>query len=384
MLPTTTRPPKPGRAYAAPLLSGSSWAALRARARLTNLAVLLLGSALALSCVLNFALLVPASPRGLSGAPWLAAKPADAEGWDDLATLAQLTSGRPLSIETTVERAPALEGMDHLVLVPGHAIWLGADAAAAARAESDNADWVLEPMQKRGSVKTFVRHIEMGAQVIRDDPKAVLVFSGGQTRPYPSPPLPEGQSYHRLATLLGLLPSTSSPSGSGSAMGYDGTSASPALAPAHRATSEEFALDSYENLLFSLARFREFTGVWPRRVTVVGYGMKQRRFEQLHRAAIRFPAADFAYIGIDDDGDTTEHYAGELKFGFTPFLSAPSGCHPPLSIKRQLRNPFARYHPYHASCPELSGLLEWCPASPREDVARVEDMVTYGGEVPWA
>jgi hypothetical protein len=40
---------------------------------------------------------------------------------------------------------------------------------------------------------------------------------------------------------------------------------------------EEYALDSYENLLFSIARFREVTGRWPEKITVIGYGMKQAR-----------------------------------------------------------------------------------------------------------
>jgi len=44
-----------------------------------------------------------------------------------------------------------------------------------------------------------------------------------------------------------------------------------------RVTTEEFALDSYQNLLFAIARFREVVGDWPKKVTVVGYGMKRRR-----------------------------------------------------------------------------------------------------------
>lgn len=44
-----------------------------------------------------------------------------------------------------------------------------------------------------------------------------------------------------------------------------------------------------------------------------GIRLLTRRFEQLHRGAIRFPADRFHYIGIDDDGDTTEHYAGEVS-----------------------------------------------------------------------
>lgn len=37
------------------------------------------------------------------------------------------------------------------------------------------------------------------------------------------------------------------------------------------------------------------------------------RFEQLHRGAIRYPANRFKYIGIDDEGDTDEHYTGEVS-----------------------------------------------------------------------
>lgn len=37
------------------------------------------------------------------------------------------------------------------------------------------------------------------------------------------------------------------------------------------------------------------------------------RFEQLHARAIGWPLAQFEYIGIDDEGDTTEHYAGEVS-----------------------------------------------------------------------
>jgi hypothetical protein len=93
-----------------------------------------------------------------------------------------------------------------------------------------------------------------------------------------------------------------------------------------RVTTEEYALDSYQNLLFAIARFHEVTGGWPRKITVVGYGMKRRRsvleigfergadgrFEMLHARAIGWPEDRFEYLGIDDEGDTTAHYAGEV------------------------------------------------------------------------
>lgn len=60
---------------------------------------------------------------------------------------------------------------------------------------------------------------------------------------------------------------------------------------------QEHARDSFENVLFSLCRFFELTGHYPAKITAVSYTLKQQRFEQLHRAAVRFPAAAFHFIG---------------------------------------------------------------------------------------
>jgi hypothetical protein len=59
-------------------------------------------------------------------------------------------------------------------MVPGHAIWTGGDVS---RVEEDE-QWVLEPMQKGGSVRTYLRHIEMGVELMKEDPRSLLVFSG--------------------------------------------------------------------------------------------------------------------------------------------------------------------------------------------------------------
>lgn len=64
----------------------------------------------------------------------------------------------------------------------------------------------------------------------------------GQTRPESSQT--EAQSYLRLAVATKLLPST-----------YRSTRLF------RRATTEDYALDSYQNLIFSIARFHEVTGL---------------------------------------------------------------------------------------------------------------------------
>ena len=73
----------------------------------------------------------------------------------------------------------------------------------------------------------------------------------------------------RLASVSSLLPPPSPPSS------------------ALRATTEDHALDSYQTLLFSIARFHEYTGWWPSKITVVSYEMKRERFTDLHHAALR-------------------------------------------------------------------------------------------------
>ena len=96
----------------------------------------------------------------------------------------------------------------------------------------------------------------------------ILFILRGATRAPPSPPIPESLSYLNLANALSLLPSdpVSSPESTRSPLPLNA-----------RAATEEYAMDSYENLLFALARFHEVTGMWAEKVTVIGYGMKRRR-----------------------------------------------------------------------------------------------------------
>jgi hypothetical protein len=80
-------------------------------------------------------------------------------------------------------------------------------------------------------------------------------------------------------------------------------------------TIEDAALDSFQNVLFSIARFRELTGRYPARITVVGHDFKRRRFEDLHRLAIRWPKPRFTYEGVPlgSEADEREAAAGEVR-----------------------------------------------------------------------
>ncbi|KDQ49361.1 hypothetical protein JAAARDRAFT_187053 [Jaapia argillacea MUCL 33604] len=302
---------------------------LLSRARITNLGFLILASVCCLSLLINLSFYL--------------ARPPSFEVYD--------ARRHPARLLDTVARDPVVRNLTHLIMVPGHAIWKGSDPSM--RMEDD--EWVLEPFQRGGeSVNAFFEHIRQGAEYARNEADSLLVFSGGQTRP--SSPSTEADSYLRLAIAASLLP-----------------------LHFNRATTENYALDSYQNLLFSIARFHEYVGRYPTYITVVGFEMKRKRFVELHRKALRWPEDKFEYIGVDMEGDGEIAREGERQNALLPYMSDLYGCHPPLSSKRRGRNPFSRFHSYYTSSPEIGGLLDWCP----DKVGSGESTRVYRGLLPW-
>lgn len=117
--------------------------------------------------------------------------------------------------------------------------------------------------------------------------------------------------------------------------------------------------------MFSICRFKEVTGSYPNKITVVSFSFKQHRFETLHAPALQWPSEHFSYIGVDPPASTgfnlVEAAQGERENAALPFEEDPYGCHSPiLQEKRQARNPFARTPPYSLSCPEMKALLHYC------------------------
>lgn len=65
---------------------------------------------------------------------------------------------------------------NHAIIIAGHAIYTGSTNSLTDISNDEN--WILEPYQKGGQVKTFIQHIQMGVDLLKRDPKAVLIFSG--------------------------------------------------------------------------------------------------------------------------------------------------------------------------------------------------------------
>lgn len=97
-------------------------------------------------------------------------------GGSDRGVAAYKESDAPLSIETTIDRPEEVKKLDHLVMVAAHSIWKGcvpgfcaiivadcifAYSPDATHREHDH-DWILQEIQKGGSIKTFYKHIEAG------------------------------------------------------------------------------------------------------------------------------------------------------------------------------------------------------------------------------
>ncbi|KAL9251645.1 hypothetical protein AKJ16_DCAP12318 [Drosera capensis] len=139
-----------------------------------------------------------------------------------------------------------------------------------------------------------------------------------------------------------------------------------------RALTEEHARDSFENLLFSVCRFREITGSYPQNITVVSYDFKQERFTSLHRSAIRFPELNFFYVGTPASAAVAESAKKGEALVRAQFQQDPYGCQGPLYRKKLKRDPFHRSVPYPHGCPEIQGLFKYCGAAP------------YPGALPWS
>ncbi|KAG5358852.1 hypothetical protein CKK34_5154 [Yarrowia sp. E02] len=223
---------------------------------------------------------------------------------------------------------------DHLIMVPCHGVWKQPRKLSTKLPGLAFSDWVAGPFLE-GKTDILLKHITEGVRRASEDPSALLLFSGGQTK-RSAGPVAEGTSYFLLAEALGLDTS--------------------------QTAVEEYARDSYENLLFSIARFRELTGRYPVKITVVGYEFKRARFEQLHRKAVGFDADKFEYVGIDPVwGDDESPDAGELEHAFLPFQRDPHGCVETVLLqKKKERNPWRRQHPYAHTAPEMKQLLLAC------------------------
>ena len=119
-------------------------AVLLTRSRLTNLGLGFLSSITALSLLLNIFHYLDNTTSS-----------DDSPGTDTLTY--QLSDENDDS--QNVIRESWTESLDHLIIVPGHAIWKGIDP----NKRTQDSEWILEPYQKgAGKTQVFWQHIATG------------------------------------------------------------------------------------------------------------------------------------------------------------------------------------------------------------------------------
>lgn len=115
--------------------------------------------------------------------------------------------------------------------------------------------------------------------------------------------------------------------------------------PLHpRILCEERALDSYQNILFSMATFWRCAAAaprrrWPSRLTVVSHAFKRRRLVEAHCAAVGFPPAHVRFVGINPPG--VPEVLGAEERAVEEWVRDPHGRSEGLRAKRAGRNPWA-------------------------------------------
>ncbi len=226
------------------------------------------------------------------------------------------------------------------MIVAGHAVLLRPKNLTA------DSSWALLDYQ-RGEPAFYIEHVRTAVELAAADPLSLLIFSGGPTRP-DAGPRTEANSYFEVASHYNW---------------FDHVDV------LQRCVLEDFARDSFENLLFGICRFREFAGLYPERVTLVSWGFKEARFG-LHRDAIGFPAAQFHYRGPNNPLDLEQALASERR-ATQWYREDPYSSGPRFRSKRVERNPMRRQSGYAISCPELAGLLAH------------EGPELYRGALPW-
>lgn len=133
----------------------------------------------------------------------------------------------------------------------------------------DPNNWLLKPFQiESNDQDSFLKHIELSLFELHENIKnSALVISGGFTQS--AIEKSESSSYLELAQTVGFLKS-------------------PYFRPGTNILLEEYARDSYENVLYSICTFVKRFNKFPKKITVVGFSFKRERFLALHLATLGY------------------------------------------------------------------------------------------------
>lgn len=259
---------------------------------------------------------------------------------------------------TNLEQTSQYAKCKNLIIVCCHATYLGDGYR-----HPEESDWLLEDFQrstpatgKPSEHETFIQHIITGAFALENDPTGMLMFSGGTTTK--ERVRSEAEGYETV--YLGLFGKVH--------------------AGIERHATEQYATDSYQNLLFSILRFRKLVGRYPEFVTVITHAFKEARFLTLHAPAIKWPVHCMRVQGINPPftlGELRDTQHGENERGYGRFEKDLYGVHEMLDGKRRARNwdPMIGEAVYGGLEPEVTELLNWSGGSTGLEI--------FPAKLPW-
>lgn len=228
--------------------------------------------------------------------------------------------------------------MEDLVIVAGHAIFSHSDYKQC----TNENHWRLQQFQKtEHHLSAFLSQIALGLSLIQSNPRSILIFSGGCTRTDVGS-FSEAQTYWKVAQNCD----------------YEGFHGFAQVQK--RVFTEDYAMDSFQNVLFSICRFHEITGNYPRNITIISWSYKQHRFEYLHRKALYLNDRMFKFIGEDGNVNVSNHALKWERMAIESFTHDMYGCMHPLSTLRIKRNPYLKSLPYPKQCKDIQLLFDMC------------------------
>ena len=247
-----------------------------------------------------------------------------------------------------------LNNLHDLILVAGHAPFLETTEVVPIHPEQDSG-WALQSFQ-RGEPPLYIDHIQRGVALLAANPLALLILSGGFTRREAGLRWSEGDTYAAIAKHFNWW--------------MDHATDDQRNSLEARTAVESFSRDSFENLLFSICRFWQLVGRYPRHVSLVSWAFKRERFD-FHRETIRFPAERFHFEGFNEPVGLASALQGEAVT-LSDFRKNRYGSDGRLAEKRIARNPFNRRHDFR-TCPGLKVFFDFLddPMNQSLDYARM-------------
>lgn len=195
------------------------------------------------------------------------------------------------AVEVTDTSSKSEPLIQNLIILPCHAIFApelnnkitNHDYDDKFAIGKDASNWIMEPFQLESDDHlSFFKHLELSLAELENIANSVLVISGGYTKSLIEKS--ESSSYLDLAEAVGLTKN-------------------PYFKIGTNILLEEYARDSYENVLYGICTFYKKFKRFPAKITIIGFGFKRERFLSSHLTTLGYyilPTIDNAELSMNN------------------------------------------------------------------------------------